>query len=141
RRYGRGMFRRRVLEGDTSKPIAAGGLFLDEGLILAPDRSGRFEVGGLSRTHHEAFVVAPGRVRMRVLFDTTARADTELDVPVPRAGKIVGRVTDADGKPIPEAYVGRHTSGSYFSTNGLFVACDAEGRFEYDDAVPPDQPT
>jgi hypothetical protein len=50
--------------------------------------------GALQRGNHEAFVVAPGRVRMRVLFDTTARADTELDLPVPRAGKIVGRVTE-----------------------------------------------
>src|SRR5262249_6555609 len=53
----------------------------------------------------------------------------------------VGRVTDMSGKPIPGAYVGRSTSGSYFSLNGLFLACDADGRFEYDDAVPPDQPT
>jgi hypothetical protein len=105
------------------------------------DAEGRFEVGGLSRGGHESFVVAPGRMRLRVLFDTTTRADTELEVPVPRAGKIVGRVTDLDGKPVPGAHVGRHTSGSFFSINALFVACDAEGRFAYDDAVPPGQPT
>jgi hypothetical protein len=137
----RGTFRGRLLEAETGKPIAGGRLFLDAGFVLTADAEGRFEVGGLHRSHHEAFVVAPGRMRMRVLFDTTARANTELDVPVPRGGKIVGRVTDADGKPIPGAHVGRHTSGSYFSTNGLFAACDADGRFEYDDAVPPDQPT
>src|SRR5205823_12778897 len=72
---------------------------------------------------------------------TTASADTELDVPVPRAGKIVGRVTDPEGKPIPGAHAGRHTSGSFFSINALFQACDADGRFVYDDAVPPGQPT
>jgi beta-lactamase regulating signal transducer with metallopeptidase domain len=137
----RGTFRGRLLEAESGNPIPGGRLFLDAGLVLTTDARGRFEVGGLERKNHEAFVVAPGRMRLRVLFDTTARADTELDVPVPRAGKIVGRVTDADGKPVPGAYVGRHTSGSFFSINGLFVACDAEGRFEYDDAVPPDQPT
>jgi beta-lactamase regulating signal transducer with metallopeptidase domain/uncharacterized GH25 family protein len=137
----RGTFRGRLLEHETGKPIPGGRLFLDAGLVLTADPRGRFEVGGLARTNHEAFVVAPGRMRMRVLFDTTARADTELDVPVPVAGKLVGLVTDADGKPIPGACVGRHTSGSFFSINGLFVACDPAGRFEYDDAVPPDQPT
>jgi hypothetical protein len=136
-----GTFRGRLLEAETGKPIPGGRLFLDAGLVLTTDADGRFRVGGLSRTNHEAFVVAPGRMRIRVLFDTTAQADTELEVPVPHGGKLVGRVTDTDGKPIPGAYVGRHTSGTYFSINGLFVACDREGRFAYDDAAPPGQPT
>jgi uncharacterized GH25 family protein len=137
----RGTFRGRLLEAETGKPIPGGRLFLDAGILLTAGGDGKFEVGGLYRGEHEAFVVAPGRMRLRVLFDTTARADTELDVPVPRGGKIVGRVTDTDGKPIPGAYVGRSTSGSYFSITGLYVACDAEGRFEYDDAVTQGQPT
>jgi beta-lactamase regulating signal transducer with metallopeptidase domain len=137
----RGTFRGRLLESESGKPIPRGQLYLDQGLVLTADADGRFEVGGLPRTNHEAFVVAPGRMRLRVLFDTTARADTELEVPVPRAGKIVGRVTDEAGKPIPGAYVGRNTSGSFFSINALFVACDAEGRFVYDDAVPAGQPS
>jgi RNA polymerase sigma factor (sigma-70 family) len=137
----RGKFRGRLLQAETDKPIPGGKLFIDNGLVLTADSAGRFQVGGLARTNHEAFVVAPGRMRMRVLFDTTARAETELDVPVPRAGKIVGRVTDLDGKPVTGAYVGRSTSGSYFSINGLWLACDAQGQFEYDDAALPGQPT
>jgi beta-lactamase regulating signal transducer with metallopeptidase domain len=136
----RGKFYGRLLEAETGKPISGGKLFLDAGLVLTTDADGRFEVGGLSREGHEAFVVAPGRRRMRVLFNTTARADTGLDVPVPRGAKIVGRVTDLDGKPIAGAYVGHSTSGSYFSTNGLYTACDAEGRFVYDGCTP-DQAT
>ena len=137
----RGKFRGQLLQAETGKPIRGGKLFIDNGLVLTADSAGRFEVGGLSRTNHEAFVVAPGRMRMRVLFDTTARAETELEVPVPRAGKIVGRVTDLDGKPIPGAYVGKSTSGSDFSINGLWMACDAQGSFEYDNSVALDQPT
>jgi protocatechuate 3,4-dioxygenase beta subunit len=136
----RGTFRGRLLAAETGKPISGGKLFLDDGHVLKTDADGRFEVGGLHRCNHESFVVAPGRMRLRVLFDTTARADTDLEVSVPRARKIVGRVTDMNGKPIPGAYVGRSTSGSCFSTSGLFLLCDADGRFEYDDAVPPDQP-
>jgi beta-lactamase regulating signal transducer with metallopeptidase domain/protocatechuate 3,4-dioxygenase beta subunit len=137
----RGTFRGRLLEAETGKPISGGKLFLDAGLVLTTGADGRFEVGGLSREAHEAFVVAPGRMRMRLLFDNTARAETELEAPVPRAGKIVGRVTDPDGRPIPGARVGREGSGKIFSLIGLWVACDARGRFEYDDAVPPSQPT
>jgi protocatechuate 3,4-dioxygenase beta subunit len=137
----RGTFRGRLLEAETGKPIAAGRLFLDAGLILTADAAGRFEIGGLSRGYHESVVVAPGRQRLRVLFDTVGRADTELDIPVPRSARIVGRVTDADGKPIPGAWVCRLTSGNSISNRGLVQTCDGEGRFEYDDAVPPDQPT
>jgi beta-lactamase regulating signal transducer with metallopeptidase domain len=133
----RGTLRGRLLEAETGKPVAGGKLFLNAGLVLTTDADGRFEVGGLSREEHEAFVVAPGRLRTRVLFDTTARPDTELDVPVPRGGKIVGRVTDLDGKPIPGAYVGQSTSGSFWSTNGLYVTCDADGRFDYDGGASP----
>jgi uncharacterized GH25 family protein len=134
----RGTFRGRLLEAETGKPIPGGKLILDAGLVLAADAAGKFQVGGLARKDHEGFVVAPGQLRMRVLFDTTASVDTELDVPVARAGKIVGRVTDAGGKPIPGAQVGRSTSGSFFSINALYEACDKEGRFEYD-GVAPDQ--
>jgi beta-lactamase regulating signal transducer with metallopeptidase domain/uncharacterized GH25 family protein len=137
----RGTFRGRLLEAETGKPIPGGRLFLDAGFVLTADARGRFQVGGLSRKDHEAYAVAPGRMRMRVLFDTTGRADTELDVPVPRGPRIVGRVTDADGKPIPGAYIGRPTSGSTFSIRALYLACDRDGRFEYDDAVAADQPT
>jgi hypothetical protein len=134
----RGTFRGRLLAAETGKPIAGAKLYLENGVILTADDQGRVEIGGLVRDHLEAFVVAPGRMRMRVLFDTTARDDTELEVPVPRAGKIVGRVTDMKGQPIPGAYVGRSTSGMPFATAALMAACDAEGRFEYDDAGRPE---
>lgn len=137
----RGKFRGRLLQAETDKPLAGAQFFIDAGIVVRTGADGRFELGGLRRANHEAFVVAPGRMRMRVLFDTTAKPDTQLDVLVPRAGKIVGRVTDLDGKPIAGAHVGRQTSGSFFSINALYVACDATGRFEYDDAVTPDQPT
>jgi protocatechuate 3,4-dioxygenase beta subunit len=136
----RGTLRGRLFEAETGKPVSGGQLFLDAGLVLTTNEDGRFEIGGLFRSHHEAFVLAAGRVRTRVLFDATAKADTELEVAVPRGGKIVGRVTDADGKPITGAYVGRSTSGSFFSINALYTECDADGRFVYD-GVTFDAPT
>jgi beta-lactamase regulating signal transducer with metallopeptidase domain len=137
----RGTLHGRLLEAETGQPIVGGQLCLDAGLVLVTDANGQFDVGGLYRGEHESFVVAKGRMRMRVLFDTTARAENQLEVRVLRGGQIVGRVTDKEDKPIANAYVGRYTSGSFFSINALFVACDGNGRFAYDDAAPPDQPT
>jgi protocatechuate 3,4-dioxygenase beta subunit len=128
----RGRLRGRLLEAETGRPIPGGRLALDAGLVLTADAEGRFEVGGLSRGYHESFAVCPGRVRQRVLFDTTARKDTELDIPLRRGGKVVGRVTDTDGRPIPGACVGRFTSGSTISIKALHERCDAQGRFVYD---------
>jgi hypothetical protein len=136
----RGTFRGRVLEAETGKPVPGARLFLDAGLVLTANGKGQFEMGGLERTNHEMYVVAPGRMRTRILFDNTAGADTELEVPVPRGGKIVGRVTDPNGKPIAGAYVGKGTSGTIFSIRSLWVKCDADGRYEYDGA-PQSQPT
>src|SRR5438132_341131 len=128
----RGRLRGRLLEAESGRPVPGGRLFLDAGLVLTTDDQGRFEVGGLDRGYHETFIVCPGRARQRVLFDTTAKADTELDIPLPRAGRVVGRVTDEAGRPVPGAYVGRGTSGSFFSINALYERCDADGRFVYD---------
>jgi hypothetical protein len=47
------------------------------------DDQGRFDAVGLDPDdYHEAFVVAPGRVRMRVLFVLSDRPETPLEVRV-----------------------------------------------------------
>lgn len=137
---GWGRLRGRLIEAEGGKPIAGGKFALDNGLVAVADDQGRFEATGLRRIgYHEAFVVAPGRARMRVLFVMSDRPETELEVQVPRAGKIVGRVADEQGRPVPGAWVGRSTSGSAYSTTALFDRCDDQGRFEYD-GVPFDRP-
>jgi peroxiredoxin len=136
-----GRLRGRLVEAETGKPIAGGHFALDNGLVPATDDQGRFEAVGLSPDgYHEAFVVARGRVRMRVLFVMTDRPETALEVRVPPAGTIVGRVIDEQGRPIPGARVGRSTSGRVISTAALFDRCDEQGRFEYH-GVAFDRPT
>jgi hypothetical protein len=136
-----GRLRGRLVEAESGKPIAGGMFALDNGLVPIADDQGRFEAVGLGRVgYHEAFVVCPGRARMRVLFVMSDRPETELEVRVPRAGKVVGRVTDVQGRPIPGARVGRSTSGHSISINALFVRCDDQGRFEYD-GIALDRPT
>ena len=117
-----------VREEETDRPIAGTRFVLDVGLILTADAEGRFEVEGLGLGSHEARVIAPGRVRMRVLFDTTLRPRAELEVHVPRGGKIMGRVTDEHGQPIAGAIVGGGISGNVFTCSALKEWTDGDGR-------------
>ncbi|MFO0937745.1 MAG: sigma-70 family RNA polymerase sigma factor [Gemmataceae bacterium] len=128
----RGLLKGRLVAKETQQPIANAQLYLDCGVVLTTDAKGKFEIGGLSRTHHEMFVVAPGRLRHRYLYDTTANAVTELEISAAKGAKIIGTVTDAAGNPIPGASIGYSTSGSIFSTNALYQACRNDGTFEYD---------
>lgn len=137
----RGTIRGQMTLAESGKPLSKAQIYLDNGTIVTTDSEGKWELGGLKRTHHEAFVVAPGRMRQRILFDTTGSAQTQLDLAIPPGSKIVGTVTDTKGDPIPGAWVGRSTSGSYFSIHGLFEVCNKDGTFEYFDAVEPGQPT
>ena len=131
-----GTLRCRLIEAETGKPIVGGRLVVDNGLDPVTDQDGRFELPALSRTrYHEAFVVAPGRERKRVLFEMSEKPVTDLDVFVKRGGKAVGRVLDAEGGPIVGAFVGKSTSGSILSLTGLWVRTDDQGHFEYDGLV------
>ncbi|AMV36376.1 carboxypeptidase regulatory-like domain-containing protein [Planctomyces sp. SH-PL62] len=131
-----GLLRGRLIEAESGRPIAGARFVLDDGRDPTTDQDGRFEVPALGRENsHEAFVVAPGRERKRVLFEMSEGPTTDLEVPIPRGAKVVGRVLDLDGRPVPDARVGRSTSGSGLSLTGLWVRADAEGRFEYDGVV------
>ncbi len=127
-----GLLRGLLVEAESGKPIPRGKLTLDVGLVLTADDRGRFEVSGLHRSVHEAIVVAPGRQRMWVGFDLTGRRLTTLEIPVPRGGKVVGRVTDTQGRPILGAFVREPASGSSILLKALQVWCDPDGRFEWD---------
>ena len=122
----------RLLDAETGKPITSGRFALDDARRLEVDAQGRFEAPGLELTHHEAYPLCPGYERRRILFDTTGRPDAELELKLPRAGKVVGRVVDGDGKPIAGATVGLRTSGSIFSGSALWEKCSDDGRFSYD---------
>lgn len=137
----RGLFRGQLTHSETGKPIQGAKIFLDNAMVLETDAEGKWELGGLKRHHHESFFVAPGFQRKRILFDTTKSTITHLNISLAPGGLIKGKVTDSAGKPIPGAWVGRSTSGSYFSLHGLFQTCDSDGNFEFWDAVEPGQPT
>ncbi|SIO58624.1 Carboxypeptidase regulatory-like domain-containing protein [Singulisphaera sp. GP187] len=125
-------FKGRLLDAETGDPVTQGRFALDDARLLEVDAQGRFEAPGLDLTNHEAYPLCPGFERKRILFDTTGRPDAELELRLPKAGKIVGRVLDEDGKPIAGASVGLRTSGSIFSGSALWEKCSADGRYSYD---------
>jgi protocatechuate 3,4-dioxygenase beta subunit len=122
----------RLIDAETGDPIAKGSFALDDARRFEVDAEGRFEAPGLDMTNHEAYPLCPGYERKRILFDTTGRPDARLELKLPRAGKVVGRVVDVNGKPIPGASVGLRTSGSIFSGSALWEKCAEDGRFTYD---------
>jgi len=129
--------RGRLIEAETGRPIVGGRFALDNGEVPVSDGDGRFEVGGLRRaTHHEAFVVAPGRERRHVLFELSDRPVTDLEIAVPRGGKAVGLVLDPDGQPIPRATVGRPFGGQAIPRAGFYARADEKGRFTYEGLRP-----
>jgi protocatechuate 3,4-dioxygenase beta subunit len=124
--------RGRLLDAETGEPITKGQFALNDARRVEVDAQGRFEARGLEMTNHEAYPLCPGYERRRILFDTTGRPDAELELKLPRAGKVVGRVTDLAGKPVAGASVGLRTSGSIFSGSALWETCSDDGRFVYD---------
>ncbi len=124
--------RGRLLDAETGEPIARGRFALDDARRVEVDAEGRFEAPGLDTTNHEAYPLCPGYERKRILFDTTGRPDAELELRLPRAGVVVGRVVDGDGRPITGASVGLRTSGSIFSGSALWERCAEDGRFSYE---------
>ena len=65
----------------------------------------------------------------------TLRNAAELELSNPRGGRIFGRVTDEQGRPIPGAHVGYNTSGNTFSGTANWEDCDPDGRYAWDGKV------
>ena len=131
----RGMLRVRLIEAETGRPIAGGRFVIDDGVELKANKLGRCELAGIAPRFHEAYVVAPGRERRRILFDMTLRGAAELELRIPRGGRIFGRVTDEQGHPIPGAFVGYSTSGNTFSGTANWERSDPDGRYVWDGKV------
>lgn len=136
-----GRLRARLIQAETGRPLAGGRLFLDNGLDLTTDDQGRAEVGGMSRRgYHEAFAVAPGRERFRVLFEMAEGPTTDLEVAVPLGVKVVGRVLDRAGRPVARPFVSLSASAQLAAMGALWVRGDEQGGFEYD-GFPADRAT
>jgi len=129
-----GQLNGKILAEESGQPLPGAHLWFDTGVLATADAQGHFELKGLPMRDHELFVLAPGRERIRVLIDTSLRADAQLNLWVPPGGEIRGRVSDSAGNPIPGAVVRRLTSGTGTSLAALKQTCDDQGRFAWDGA-------
>jgi hypothetical protein len=122
----------RLLDAENGRPIAGARFIVDDARIIAADEQGRFDVPGLVTGHHSAQAASIGYEPKEVLFDTTFRPDARLELRLRKAGKVVGRVTNGDGKPIVGARVLSNAGGNAITTAALWVQCDENGRFACD---------
>jgi hypothetical protein len=119
----------RLLDAETGEPIRGGFVVLDDARKLEVGPDGRFEAPGLEFRNHRSFPICPGYASGLVLFDTTLQPEAELEVKLDKGGSVVGRVVDADGKPIPGAVVSGSGSGSMLCISALLLTCDENGRY------------
>ncbi|MBI3837282.1 MAG: carboxypeptidase regulatory-like domain-containing protein [Planctomycetia bacterium] len=126
-----GRLRGKVLRDEDGGPIVGARLFLDTGEVLTSDNHGDFELTGLETRDHSLIPVSAGRVRQYVLFDTTLRPETELELRLPRGAIVKGHVLDEQGRPVSGAYITRASSGTALTLNGWDERCAADGSYEY----------
>ncbi|HEU4420525.1 MAG TPA: carboxypeptidase regulatory-like domain-containing protein [Planctomycetota bacterium] len=96
-----------VTDADTGAPVAGAVIGLGWTLRKAvrSDAAGRYVMRGFGSEYAMMMCAeAPGYDRVRVDIDPSAKP-AQLDIALQRGVRVVGRVVDADGKPIANAYV------------------------------------
>jgi len=141
-----GVIRGRVLRADTGAPlrgayvVAAGGGLRDQRAVTADDR-GNYEIRDLPSGRYTVKASKTGYVTTTYGQRTSTPIDLaerqvvgSINVSLPRAGAIEGRVVDEHGEPAIEAQVSaqrwRHVNGvRQISGGGELTVTDDFGRF------------
>jgi hypothetical protein len=122
----------RLIDASTRMPISRGTVMLDDIRRVELDREGRFEAPGLALSHQWLYTYCPGYERKWITFDTTGQPEVQLKVALHKAGRVVGRVVNEKGQPIPGAIVAPLFHG-YGGMEPFFcVTCGKDGQFAYD---------
>ena len=121
-----------VLATETLKPIPDAHVYLEDGRILVTDSEGTFTAHGIRRSQVDLAVVAPGRVRRYVHFDTSRLPETILQVRMAPGGLIAGRVSNTEGVAINDAVIDMGTSGHTLVMESRMVMSGHDGFFVFD---------
>ena len=127
-----GTFSGRLLCEESGEPIKQARVFMDTGELLVTDEKGEFSIRGLPMGEHSLIPVAKGRARKYFNFDTSKRPEAELELRLPPSVSLVGKVTDEEGMPIPNASLAQRGSGKTLTLDGWEQLCQPDGTFEYD---------
>src|SRR5262249_20834581 len=111
-------------------------LFLDTGEILTAAEDGSFRINALPLRPHSVVVIAPGRMRRHIWFDTAQRPQAELELRLSRGQELKGKVIDEVGQPVRGAWLDFMVSGNALSQQGCQHRCEPDGTFVLD-CVPP----
>lgn len=128
----RGRLSGTVLSTETLKPIPDAHVYLEDGRILVTDSDGTFTANGLRRSQLDLAVVAPGRVRRYVHFDTSRSPETILQVRMAPGGLIAGRVRNTEGVAINDVVIDMGTSGHTLVMESRMVMSGNDGFFVFD---------
>jgi hypothetical protein len=145
--YGRVIRRDRDLSGGSyTEPVPVEGVRVEvsgaggaAARVATTDREGFYQFTGLApgdyvvRASMPETLAAYGEQKARV----AARGCAQLDFNTNFDGRISGRITDSEGRPVSELKVDLiRADGPEVSLNGLWAQTDKEGRYELKD-VPP----
>jgi protocatechuate 3,4-dioxygenase beta subunit len=128
------ILRGRVTDATTGEPIA--GARIGEGWMLrraaTSDATGRYELRGYHSGARRLICVADGFAKAEPLPPEPLPETLEVDFRLRRGLRIAGRIVDADGKPIADAYVqvfGFIAIDAGGSHDAIGLRTDADGRF------------
>jgi hypothetical protein len=155
---GTGIIRGRVTRADTGGPLRGATVSLNAvGVRNLPtattDEEGRFELAGLPAAHYTLLAGRSGYVTLRygqlrphgssrVLGVEDGQALEGVDVALPRAGAIGGRLVDEAGEPVAGAFVQvlrqRYVRGvrQLVTTQGIMDRTDDLGEFRIHGLAP-----
>jgi|GEM_PF-4599570 len=126
----RGGLRIKILAEESGDPIAKAQVYLSHGAILTTDQNGIAEMGGLPNGCHSLVVMAEGRMTSGRDFCALEKNTVPLEVRLPRAGKILGKVTDSKGHPVADAAVGMPVYPRAFCKFANYTMTGQDGSYE-----------
>ncbi len=126
----RGGLRLKILAEESGDPVAKARVYLSHGAILTTDQQGIAEIGGLPNGCHSLVVLAEGRLTSGRDFCALEKNTMPLEVRLPRAGKIQGKLTDSKGNPVADAAVGMSVYHRAFCKFANYTLTGQDGSYE-----------
>lgn len=118
------------VQGPSGQPVPNARAVLENGLTGNSNAQGRITLGHVPPGEHTVKICAPPLADRHVSFNTQGKKRVELKALLEPGFELRGTVRDAQGRPIKNARVRDHYSGSYVHVYMNRSITDAEGRYQ-----------
>lgn len=118
-----------VTQAADRRPVASAMVVLEDGRVTATDGQGKFEFEGVPWGARWILIRAPGLAEETEIAHLTGREVAEVRVKMSPGISTRGRVTDAEGRPLRQAQVGRLVCGSVIHLAMQRALTDEDGRY------------